>query len=62
MKYTKSESVSDPASAMVYELDGRRFVVDTAYPNDKGLHLAQLLIRCMVNDGKPSFGNHDAAK
>ncbi len=62
MNNTKSENVSDPASAMVYELEGRRFVVDTAYQSNSGLHIAQLLIRCMVNDGKPSYENHDAAK
>lgn len=62
MNNTKSENVSDPASAMVYELEGRRFVVDTAYQNNSGLHIAQLLIRCMVNDGKLSSEIHDAAK
>ena len=62
MKNTRSEHVSDPASVKVYELKGRRFVVDTTYQNNNGSQLSQLLIRCMVNDGNPSFENHDAAK
>lgn len=62
MKNTKSENVSDPASAKVYELAGRRFVVDTTYQNNNGLPLAQLLFRCMVNDGTSSFDIHDAGR
>ena len=62
MKNTRSEHVSNPASVKVYELKGRRFVVDTTYQNNNGLPLSQILLRCMVNDGKQPSEIHDAGR
>lgn len=59
MKSNQQKSASSLSTPATYSFDNRRFLVTTAFCNNSGVKISELLLRIIVNDVKAPSATND---